>query len=319
MLNSSILECQDPAEYQSAISGAEDLKCVITARGDYRAELTLIGLHQLELQRGSISLPRIVNSAHTGDQWSFCFPTADQPPTLFNGAEVPQHSMAFYCPGAEYFVRASGECFWGGISVSPEVLTAASRALLGVEIEAPKATQLFCPPQPLLARLLKLHEAAARLAATTPDILSHPEVAGAIEQEMLRALIACIVDSQVAGDRYRSAQTIMRRFQETIETRAGEPIYLMDVCAAIGVSERTLHRVCTEYLGMGPHRYLWLRRMNAARQALVRANPASATVTAVANDYGFGELGRFAVAYRTLFGESPSTTLRARSIRYLGA
>jgi hypothetical protein len=39
------------------------------------------------------------------------------------------------------------------------------------------------------------------------------------------------------------------------------------------------------------------------------AEPTASTVTSNANDHGFAELGRFAVEYRKLFGESPSATL----------
>ena len=52
-----------------------------------------------------------------------------------------------------------------------------------------------------------------------------------------------------------------------------------------------------------------------ARRALERGGAAT-TVTQVANEYGFGELGRFAVRYRQLFGETPSATLR-RSAGFL--
>jgi AraC-like DNA-binding protein len=61
---------------------------------------------------------------------------------------------------------------------------------------------------------------------------------------------------------------------------------------------------------MGPIRYLTLRRMHLARRALSRADSSMATVTQIATDHGFWELGRFAVAYHALFGEPPSTTLR---------
>jgi AraC-like DNA-binding protein len=67
---------------------------------------------------------------------------------------------------------------------------------------------------------------------------------------------------------------------------------------------------------MSPHRYLWLRRMNLARGALARTDARTRTVTEIAGDYGFGELGRFAVSYRRLFGESPSVTLRHPPVGY---
>jgi hypothetical protein len=50
--------------------------------------------------------------------------------------------------------------------------------------------------------------------------------------------------------------------------------------------------------------------MHLARRALMLGDPAKANVTQTATEYGFWELGRFAVSYRQLFGEPPSATLR---------
>ena len=82
------------------------------------------------------------------------------------------------------------------------------------------------------------------------------------------------------------------------------------LCAEIGVADRTLRLYCSEFLGVSPTRYLLLQRLNRARSALRRANPLTASVAEVARDHQFLEPGRFAVTYRTIFGESPSTTLQ---------
>jgi AraC family ethanolamine operon transcriptional activator len=55
--------------------------------------------------------------------------------------------------------------------------------------------------------------------------------------------------------------------------------------------------------------------MEAVRRALVTAPPGRATVTRIATEYGFYELGRFAGIYNALFGERPSETLRASAGR----
>jgi len=82
-----------------------------------------------------------------------------------------------------------------------------------------------------------------------------------------------------------------------------------------GASYRTLQVSCWEHLGMSPNRYLILRRMHHARRALSRGDPEKTSVTEIATQYGFWELGRFSVAYRSLFGESPSTSRPADNPR----
>ena len=88
---------------------------------------------------------------------------------------------------------------------------------------------------------------------------------------------------------------------------------MAEVRAATSVAERTLRVCCTEFLGMSPGSCARLRRLNLVRAALRQADPATTSIAAVARQYGFSELGRFAVVYRTVFGEMPSTTLGGRS------
>jgi AraC-like DNA-binding protein len=107
----------------------------------------------------------------------------------------------------------------------------------------------------------------------------------------------------------RQHSRIIARFEDFLAARRYEPVYVSEICNSISVSERTLRSCCHEHLGMGPVRYLWLRRMHLARRALLRADPQAATVTGVATEHGFWELGRFSVEYRALFGESPSASL----------
>ena len=48
------------------------------------------------------------------------------------------------------------------------------------------------------------------------------------------------------------------------------------------------------------------------RAALRRVDTPTATVAELAKRYGFSELGHFAALYRTVFGETPSTTQGVR-------
>jgi AraC-like DNA-binding protein len=103
---------------------------------------------------------------------------------------------------------------------------------------------------------------------------------------------------------------IVNRLDAFLREHFDEPIHMAQLCDVTGVSERSLRNACHAVCGTSPKRYLMRRRMEAVRSALAEARPGEATVTRIATDHGFYELGRFAATYTSLFGERPSDTLR---------
>jgi len=56
-------------------------------------------------------------------------------------------------------------------------------------------------------------------------------------------------------------------------------------------------------------KYVKQIRLDSAQRALLAAKAGTTTVTTVAMDHGFFQLGRFSADYRRAFGEMPSETL----------
>jgi transcriptional regulator GlxA family with amidase domain len=57
--------------------------------------------------------------------------------------------------------------------------------------------------------------------------------------------------------------------------------------------------------------YLRVVRLRRAHRDLRSANPSHSSVASITHRWGFTHLGRFAVAHKTMFGETPLQALRA--------
>jgi AraC-like DNA-binding protein len=311
MPSSRVASFTDPYRYQASVRDAE-VKLFVTAKGAFYAELTQINLLGLWMQSARETLPRVLHSAVSKKRAPIVFLAhADQVAMQHSGLEVSAGAIIVNGSGATHHHRSWGPCHWGAMSLTPEELAEAGSVIDGRELTVPSVTHLIRPAPALMGRLLSLHNDAIRLAKSAPDRLAHPEVARYFEQALIHTMVRCLTDTSVAGRAaIRQQGTIMARLADLAQGNGDRPLHLVEICAATGVSESTLRRCCHEHLGMGPVRYLWLRRMSLARRALIRADPATATVTSIATDHGFWELGRFSVEYRALFGESPSASLR---------
>ena len=103
----------------------------------------------------------------------------------------------------------------------------------------------------------------------------------------------------------------VRRAEEWIDAHLTEIIGVEDVAAALGVGVRSLQVSFQRVRGYSPLESIRRRRLEHTRKALLQAEP-GATVTTIATQFGFFELGRFSKRYRKTFGEAPSETLARR-------
>lgn len=87
-----------------------------------------------------------------------------------------------------------------------------------------------------------------------------------------------------------------------LETNLVSPPSLIDLAHKVGINDFKLKKGFKELFQMTPYSYLRQRRMIAAREALVGSDM---SVTEVANEVGYSNLGHFAAAFRKQFGVKP--------------
>nr|WP_255426451.1 AraC family transcriptional regulator [Pseudonocardia sp. C8] len=195
-------------------------------------------------------------------------------------------------------------------------------------LDAQLRRMLGRPPRtPLrLAAGLDLTTPSARSWLSTVDLvrsdldgpggLAHPVLRAQAEQLVLGQLLAAVPHSastellEEAADPGPAAPKVIRRAAALIDDHAREPLTVDDVAEAVGLSVRSLQEGFRRHLDTTPTARLREARLAGVRAELRAADPTRCTVSRVAADWGFHHLGRFAVAYRRRWGESPSATLR---------
>jgi AraC-like DNA-binding protein len=314
MPSSAVRSFSDPDEY-AASSRAAKAELSISQRGQFSGKHTRIKLHHLQMQRFFDNLPRIGYWANLAEDAVISFRTQAGPSLRSSGAEMLESNLIRRSVAQEYFQHSAGLAHFGSVSLPVDVMAAVGGAMVGCDLKPPKDPMTVTPSPGALRRLKCLHATAGQLAEDAPAVLAQPEAAWSLEQALIEALVACLASGEVHEDTaaLRQHKAIMRRFHDATEQHLDQPLYSPELCAEIGVSERTLRVCCQEHLGMSPKRYLLMRRMHMARRALRESGPTETTVTEIATRYGFWQLGRFAGEYKALFGESPSAIL-ARSL-----
>ncbi len=309
MPRSAIFLLSDPDEFRAAVPELQ-MSLLIAGPGVFQVQLNRIELKHSILLSCDESLPRVAHVSLARHSVFLFFPTRKAEPVGVAGLDVEFGDLVV-CGPRRFFMRTTGPVGWGCILFKPSRLSGTRRLNAGCGFDHPECGWIARPARPLIRRLLRLHREAAQSALNSPGSITDPGSAAELEQLLMEAARGCVASAE--GMRIdtsdQSQLSLMNRFQDIVRASSGKLVSQADLEANLGVSGRTLRSYCQKHLGMSPARYLRLHRMTLIRRALLRADPANCTVQEIASHYGFNEAGRFAVAYRALYGDFPSATL----------
>ena len=275
--------------------------------GFYHARVELVQMASLQLTASEVTLGRTVVGVTPRGATTFAVPVWSTGDIIYRGTEVgPLDVLA--TNGREQFEAVySGATKQLIFGISQSLLERCSQALWRSGF--PGAKRLAFIDDRRRGRFI---ETASRLLSS---MLAEPQrLAGTdacvTETRFVEAWLSALRPLETAA-REPSRRRVARAAQAYIDENLRERITITDLCSVTGASRRTLHQAFLEMFGMTPGTYVQRVRLVLARRMLTKRSR-NVSVTAVALGCGFEHLGRFAAGYRRLFGESPTTTLRAQ-------
>jgi AraC-like DNA-binding protein len=303
-------DIEDPAACEKAFANS-CFQAFPKEAGQFHFKLTQIGMDRVWMARYSLSSPQVDVYSIKPGRTVIGFLTEPGASLRHRGLNILPGDIIINRDD-EGHQQSDTDVHSGTMSLLVDDLNTSLETVIGRNFMQKLAKPIVRPGPALMSRLLKLHKMVGQLARDTPEIFELPEVCRALEDRLIHLMVRCLAEGAgvESSTGVRRHDAIVSKFEEYLAAHPDRPLYLTELCTITGVAERTLRAACEKHLGMGPIRYLTLRRMHLVRRALSEADASSTHVTRVVTDHGFWELGRFSVAYRTLFGETPSETLR---------
>ncbi|GEK45790.1 AraC family transcriptional regulator [Bisbaumannia pacifica] len=173
---------------------------------------------------------------------------------------------------------------------------------------------IFDPRMPLSGTVKEWWQMVANLQEmlhAEGSLCDIPEVWSNFENSLITSLLYTQphnYTSELLG-RQQGRPAYLGELEALLHESLDRPLGLADLERAAGVSRERLYRDFHTHYGVSPIAYFRQLRFDYVRQRLERSAP-NESVSSIAMDCGFQQLGRFSKEYKARYGELPSETLK---------
>ena len=297
-------------ELRDAVQGTQ-IDVLQLERGRLRGHLTHMLIGGMPLSAGAFSLGVRTRGVLSDDRITIGMLTGCTNRVTHWSHEMNPADVLVIPPGEAHDGR-----YHGGASYAAIVLDRADIAsVFGAE---PRLRELGFEPKTHYRAdpkggqfvIRRLREVVARLEDTRS--IWSADAAAFWKRSIIEIMTTTILSNEPSDEddvATLSARRIVGKVENYIEACGLRPVHVSEICCAVHVSRRTLHRAFHNAIGIGPVAFLRCRRLCCVHSILRSSDPATTTVADVAMNQGFLNPGRFSGYYHSLFDEYPSETL----------
>lgn len=303
-VSSGICEIHGVEELARAIDGGQYHNEQL-GRGTLKAELMRIGLGGSTLDSG-IYRPRLrARGGMPPDAITLGYFAAVPGDAFLQGRKFASPRAAIVRPGDTLDAIAPSGLHWFALTVPMELLGRMLEATGQDPARLESSDSGLLPSTPAGDRYGRMLARVYRRAARPGRVASDED----LEEQLILAFVEGMAEGPKGGGGCRSHR-LARKAEDWMRERLTQRLSIAELCLHCRCGRRSLEYAFASVFGMGPAAYFRSLRLHRAHEQLGRHDPAATTVTRIASDLGFEQLGRFAVEYRKLFGESPRDRLR---------
>jgi AraC family transcriptional regulator, ethanolamine operon transcriptional activator len=301
-------ETADPALLGNAVPGGWEIEYLQLGFGRFQGHIMLGQTARMQFLTKDWNTGMAVRGTAPAGIAILGGPLRNNGPSLVRGLAVEENEIGFIRSGLELDFRSLEAEHLFMVAVPDHLLERHAMAVLGQPLTSLSRGSRLRTRGGAIA--LQQWFAKLNLAALCrePERLADPVVAAWVENRVLDGLIGQVATSDRPAN-VRGGIKLARQVDAYLRSNLQAPLTISDLCTAIGVPERTLHKAVRTHLGLSPKALLKTLRLNAVRRELLAAAPGTGVMD-VAMRWGFFHAGWFSQDYRQQFGETPSATLR---------